>query len=188
MFGVGPAWPHCWGHFRGRAYADRRVLRCRHDIWRRARRRALGGSFRGYVFFSTRLCALGQYRLIQLACITNNHLSLTCSVCGHSALLPVSAAIDVFGETETVQHVVKRARCSRCRVKGAGLYQIVYVGQGWQAATFGAGKRAARMRQISFSHSSHPPRHYHRNGSKHWSPYYRYTAYLTPQYHQMHCV
>jgi hypothetical protein len=69
----------------------------------------------------------------RLASVRTNHLSLTCSVCGHSALLPVSAAIDVFGETETVQHIVKRARCSRCRVKGAGLFQIVYVGQGWDA-------------------------------------------------------
>ena len=59
--------------------------------------------------------------------------TMTRGVFFHSALLPVSAAIDVFGETETVQHVVKRARCSRCKVKGAGLYQIIYVGQGWDA-------------------------------------------------------
>lgn len=71
--------------------------------------------------------------MTRLASVRNNHLSLTCSICGHSALLPVSAAIEVFGETETVLHVVKRARCSKCRVKGAGLYQIIYVGQGWDA-------------------------------------------------------
>lgn len=71
--------------------------------------------------------------MTRLASVRHNRLSLTCSICGHSALVPVSVAIEAFGETETVQHVVKRARCSKCRVRGAGLYQIVYVGQGWDA-------------------------------------------------------
>jgi hypothetical protein len=47
--------------------------------------------------------------------------------------LPVTAAIEVFGKTETVQHVIKRARCSRCKVKGHTTVQIIYVGEGWHA-------------------------------------------------------
>jgi hypothetical protein len=71
--------------------------------------------------------------MTRLASITNNHLSLTCSVCGHSALLPVTTAIEVFGREAPVQHVVKRARCSRCKAKGAVSLQIVYVGGSGEA-------------------------------------------------------
>lgn len=41
--------------------------------------------------------------------------------------------IEVFGETETVHHVTKRARCSRCKVKGWNTFRIAYVGEGWHA-------------------------------------------------------
>ena len=71
--------------------------------------------------------------MTRLANITNNHLSLTCDPCGHTALLPVTAAIEVFGREATVQHVTSRARCTRCKVKGHNTAQIIYVGEGWHA-------------------------------------------------------
>lgn len=71
--------------------------------------------------------------MTRLASIANNHLALTCDLCGHSALLPVTVAIEAFGKTETVHHVTKRARCSRCKVIGQNTFRIVYVGEGWHA-------------------------------------------------------
>ena len=71
--------------------------------------------------------------MTRLACIRSNHLPLICSICGHCALVPVSTAIEALNGTETVQNVVKHARCSQCLVKGTGLYQIVYVGESWDA-------------------------------------------------------
>jgi hypothetical protein len=71
--------------------------------------------------------------MTRLASIANNHLALTCDLCGHSALLPVTAAIEVFGREVTVCAATKRARCRRCKVRGQNTFRIVYVGDGWNA-------------------------------------------------------
>lgn len=71
--------------------------------------------------------------MTRLASITNNHLALSCDLCGHSALLPVTAAIEAFGLDATVQHVASRARCSRCKAKGQNTFRIVFVGGSGEA-------------------------------------------------------
>jgi len=71
--------------------------------------------------------------MTRLASITNNHLALSCDLCGHSAMMPVTALIEVFGREATVQHAAKRARCSRCKVRGQNTFRIVFVGGSGEA-------------------------------------------------------
>lgn len=66
--------------------------------------------------------------MTQLASITNNHLALTCNLCGHSAHVAVSALIRVFGKDMDARDAAKRAQCNRCRVKGQNTFRIIYVG------------------------------------------------------------
>lgn len=71
--------------------------------------------------------------MTRLASISNNHLSVTCDQCNHTALLPVTSLIEVFGREASVPHVVKRARCSECGAKGRNTFRIVYVGGSGEA-------------------------------------------------------
>ena len=71
--------------------------------------------------------------MTRLGSIASNHLALKSDLCGHSALLPVAAAIEEIGQGVTVWHVTKRARCSQCKVRGQNAFRIVYVGNGLKA-------------------------------------------------------
>ena len=63
-----------------------------------------------------------------LANVTNNHLASTCSLCGHSGEIAVKTLIEVFGRDMDVRDMAKRARCSRCHVKGQNTFRIIYIG------------------------------------------------------------
>ena len=66
--------------------------------------------------------------MTKLSSITINHLELTCTLCGHSGEIAVKALIEVLGRDMDVWDVVKRARCSRCHVKGQNTFRILYIG------------------------------------------------------------
>lgn len=63
-----------------------------------------------------------------LSSITDNHLSLTCKACGHSALVAVAGLLNTITPDTTVQQVRQQARCSHCKVKDLIGCQIVFVG------------------------------------------------------------
>jgi len=71
--------------------------------------------------------------MTRLGSITNNHLALSCDLCGHSALIPVTALIEAFSREATVQHAASRARCSQCNVRGKNAFRIVFIGGSGEA-------------------------------------------------------
>ena len=71
--------------------------------------------------------------MTQLASITNNHLALTCDLCGHTGMIAVTDLIRLFGRDMDARDAAKRARCSRCHVKGQTTFQIIYVGASGEA-------------------------------------------------------
>ncbi len=79
--------------------------------------------------------------MTRLASITNNHLALTCDLCGHSAHMPVKALIEAFGMDMDARDAARRARCTRCRVKGQNTFRIIYVGGSGEAMLGARGKR-----------------------------------------------
>jgi hypothetical protein len=71
-----------------------------------------------------------KVNMTRLASITNNHFSFECC-CGHTSLVPVTAFIQKFELEATVDEVVAKARCSKCRLKNMAESRIVFVGGGW---------------------------------------------------------
>ena len=70
--------------------------------------------------------------MTRLASINNTHFSFECC-CGHTSLVPVTAFIEKFGLEATVDEVVAKARCSKCRLKNMAKSRIVFVGGSGQA-------------------------------------------------------
>ena len=66
--------------------------------------------------------------MTRLASISNNHLALTCDLCGHTNLVAVQTLIEHLGKETTVHHAVTNCRCSNCQVKGKASFRIVFVG------------------------------------------------------------
>ena len=66
--------------------------------------------------------------MTKLASITSNHLAFQCDLCGHNGDVAVTSLIAVFGRDMGVWDVAKRARCSRCNVKGQNTFRILYIG------------------------------------------------------------
>lgn len=71
--------------------------------------------------------------MTQLGSITNNHLSITCKVCGYHKLLPVKVLIDKLGWEARVVDVIPRLFCSHCKAKGQVEHQILFVGDSGEA-------------------------------------------------------
>ena len=80
--------------------------------------------------------------MTRLASISNNHFSFECP-CGHTALVPVAEFIKKFGLEASVDEVLAKARCSRCRMKNVAESRIVFVGGSGQAMLGTATKQAA---------------------------------------------
>lgn len=68
-----------------------------------------------------------------LGTIRANHLSLTCQSCGHNALLEVAGLLERLSPETTVQQVLQKARCNRCKVKSNSDCQIIFVGGSLEA-------------------------------------------------------
>lgn len=68
-----------------------------------------------------------------LGTIRANHLSLTCRSCGHNALLEVAGLLERLPPDTTVQQVLQKARCNRCKVKSNSDCQIIFVGGSLEA-------------------------------------------------------
>ena len=66
--------------------------------------------------------------MTKLASITINHLAFQCDLCGHNGEVAVTSLIEVLGGEMNVCDVSKRARCSRCHVKGQNTFRILYIG------------------------------------------------------------
>ena len=79
--------------------------------------------------------------MTRLASITNNHFSFECC-CGHTSLVPVTAFVKKFGLEATVDEVVTKVRCSKCRLKNMAESRIVFVGGSGQAMLGTATKQA----------------------------------------------
>ena len=75
--------------------------------------------------------------MTELASVTNNHLALKCTLCRHSAEVAVTSLIERFGRDMDVRDAARRARCSRCHVKGQNTFSIIYIG-GSRDAMLGA--------------------------------------------------
>ena len=71
--------------------------------------------------------------MTQLGSISNNHLSITCKVCGYNTLLAVQPLIGRLGWEARLSDVVPNLRCSGCKAKGQVGFQIVYVGGSGEA-------------------------------------------------------
>lgn len=79
--------------------------------------------------------------MTQLGSISNNHLSITCKVCGYNTLLAVKPLIERLGWEIRLQDVVPQLRCSGCKatrygridLEGQVEFQIVYVGGSGEA-------------------------------------------------------
>ncbi len=56
-----------------------------------------------------------------------HHIAIEC-VCAHSALLPVSQALERLGQESTVQDMLDRLRCARCGARQVVQARIVYSG------------------------------------------------------------
>lgn len=78
--------------------------------------------------------------MTELASISNNHLALECSLCGHNSQIAVADLLPRVGRDCTVQEVVRNARCTNCRVKGQATFRIVFFG-GSGDAMLGARQR-----------------------------------------------
>lgn len=63
-----------------------------------------------------------------LRTIIHNHLSLTCKACNHTGLIAVIDLLDSVAASTTVDQVVAKARCGKCRSKNVGEMRILYVG------------------------------------------------------------
>jgi hypothetical protein len=64
----------------------------------------------------------------RLGSITNNHLALECSLCGHTAQVAVVDLISALGRECSVQDAARKARCSRCHAKGHATFRIIFIG------------------------------------------------------------
>jgi hypothetical protein len=85
--------------------------------------------------------------MTELASISNNTLAVTCDLCGHTGMLPVSLLMDIFGRYADVRHVASRARCSGCMIIGQNTFRITYVG-GSGEAMLGADIKAKKLSQF----------------------------------------
>ena len=83
-----------------------------------------------------------KVNMTRLASITYNHFSFECC-CGHTSLVPVTAFIKKFGLEATVDEVVAKARCSKCRLKNMAESRIVFVGGSGEAMLGTATKQAS---------------------------------------------
>ena len=85
--------------------------------------------------------------MTRLASISNNHFSFECP-CGHTALVPVAEFIKKFGLEASVDEVLAKARCSRCRMKNVAESRIVFVGGSGQAMLGTAVKQKEQIKDF----------------------------------------
>ena len=62
----------------------------------------------------------------ELQSISNNHISFECA-CRHSAKVPVSLFIEKYGKVAILNDLVKKARCTRGKIKGNAESRISFV-------------------------------------------------------------
>lgn len=83
-------------------------------------------------------------RMTQMGSISNNHLSVTCQICGHHSMIAVSRLLEGLHWTEKLDSVRARLTCQKCKARGRNSVQIIYVGASGEAMLGASAKRRPR--------------------------------------------